>query len=353
MQIEEIVFAKKKVRFDSLLAHGFTVKGDSYYYREKIVDDTFEVIVKISKSGAISGQVIDLDLEEEYLAFRAEQANGAFVGQVREAYQQILEHIAGACFQALPFTQAQTNRLANHLTRTFGDPTDHPFAKFSSFTAFRHPDNLKWYGLVGKVQRGKLQLGQESWDADALKEQVEMINIKVDPSKLADLLKEPSIYPAYHMSKKSWITIVCDDRLSDDLLFTLVEESRRLVAPKTVTNPSGSEYWIIPANMRNFDIDRAFAASRDILWTQKKSIKKGDTLLIYITAPTKAVRYVCQVLEDHIEGSEGVRMRLRLVNQLGDSGLDWERLKALGVTSIRGPRRLTAEAISYLEGLLK
>ena len=40
----------------------------------------------------------------------------------------------------------------------------------------------------------------------------------------------------------------------------------------------------------------SFPQMRDFL-TQKASMQKGDFVAIYITAPTKAIRYVCQVLE--------------------------------------------------------
>lgn len=349
MALEDVVFTKKRVCFDKLIPYGFSFDGEIYHYTESFLEDSFEARVSISKDGHLSACVIDLELDEEYLALRVERAVGSFVGQVREGYLEILERIAATCFEAQLFSQEQTNRLAIYLTENFGDQTDSPFAKFPSFTAFRHPDNQKWYGLVGTVERSKLQLGDEEWSNEDLQEVVEIINIKVSPNDIPRLTEKNSIYPAYHMSKKSWVTVVLDGKVSDQELFELVLKSRQLVAPKTVSNPNGTDYWIIPANMKNYDIDREFAAHQTVYWHQKKSLKKGDVVLIYITAPTKAVRYICEVLDDHLAEEDGEMMLIRLRQQLSDSELTLDRLKELGVTNIRGPRRLTAPAISYLK----
>ncbi|MFC5631057.1 MULTISPECIES: MmcQ/YjbR family DNA-binding protein [Streptococcus] len=349
MALEDVVFTKKRVCFDKLISYGFSFDGEIYRYTESFLEDSFEARVSISKDGDLSACVIDLELDEEYLALRVERVVGSFVGQVREGYLEILERIAATCFETQPFSQEQTNRLAIYLTENFGDQTDSPFAKFPSFTAFRHPDNQKWYGLVGTVERSKLQLGEEEWSEEGLKEVVEIINIKVSPNDIPSLIEKTSIYPAYHMSKKSWVTVVLDGNVSDQELFELVINSRQLVAPKTVSNPNGTDYWIIPANMKNYDIDKDFAVSSQVYWHQKKSLKKGDIVLIYITAPTKAVRYICEVLKDNISDGDEKLMSIQLLKKLSDIELSLDLLKELGVTNIRGPRRLTASAISFIK----
>ena len=61
------------------------------------------------------------------------------------------------------------------------------------------------------------------------KGKIEIINVKVPSNGVNDLLKKIGIYPAYHMNKKHWITIVLDDSLEDELLFRLVDDSYKLV----------------------------------------------------------------------------------------------------------------------------
>jgi predicted DNA-binding protein (MmcQ/YjbR family) len=54
---------------------------------------------------------------------------------------------------------------------------------------------------------------------------VEVINLKLDKEKIPELIKRHGFYPAYHMNKKYWISIVLDNIISDKELLTLVEES--------------------------------------------------------------------------------------------------------------------------------
>lgn len=115
--------------------------------------------------------------------------------------------------------------------------------------------------------------------------------------KLLDL---DGIYPSYHMSKKTWISLVLDETIPDQTIFELIRGSRSLVVPKHLRKASEPHYWIVPVNLKYYDIGEEFSASKDILWTQKASMQKGDFIAIYITAPTKAIRYLCQVLEANI-----------------------------------------------------
>lgn len=349
MAFEDGFFEKKAVQWGKLLPFGFVQVGENYAYRSLFMDGNFEARVTIHSDGQVSGQVHDVELDEEYTAFRVERHIGNFVGQVREEYGTILENIASACFEAQPFYEAQTNRLAAYLTKTFGDQTDHPFAKFPNFTAFRHPANQKWYGLVGRVLLARLQLGDENWSPEALKQEVEIINIKVKPEEVSSLLAQDGMYPSYHMSKKTWVTIVLDGRVPDEVLFGLVSESRNLVGPKSFVSADGPDYWVIPANPKVFDIDSEFAENKVVYWKQKATIQAGDIVAMYITAPVRAIRYVCRVLEAQIDNrlypEEDAKklMKVELIDTFGDEVFPIERMKELGVKAVRGPRRLTKE----------
>lgn len=89
--------------------------------------------------------------------------------------------------------------------------------------------------------------------------------------KLLDL---DGIYPSYHMSKKTWISLVLDETIPDQTIFELIRGSRSLVAPKHLRKASEPHYWIVPVNLKYYDIGEEFSASKDILWTQKASMQK-------------------------------------------------------------------------------
>ena len=56
------------------------------------------------------------------------------------------------------------------------------------------------------------------------------INLKCDPLR-AQALREQyeQISPGYHMNKKHWNTVICDDLLSRSLIWELIDHSYELV----------------------------------------------------------------------------------------------------------------------------
>jgi predicted DNA-binding protein (MmcQ/YjbR family) len=67
------------------------------------------------------------------------------------------------------------------------------------------------------------------------------VSLKVDPEE-SELLRAqyPTIIPGYHLNKRHWITATIDDRLPDDLLTGLVDDSYDLVV-KSLTKAKREE----------------------------------------------------------------------------------------------------------------
>lgn len=342
-----------QVNIPSLLPFGFIFSGNRYTYREVFMEGQFEAVVEVDEAGQLSSYVWDCEMEEVYTAHQVTAPAGAFVGQVREAYQSILDRVKEACCIALPFSKDQSNRIAQLIKEQWGDLPDFPFAKSTETGAFRHPANSKWYALVTQVKRGQL-------DGSADQELVEIVNLKVDGREIAELLSQSGIYPAYHMSKKTWVSVLLDETVEDQMVFALLEKSRYLVGPKSYKAEQGPDYWVIPANPKVYDIDTEFAENKVVYWPQKSTIQAGDIVAIYVTAPVQAIRYVCRVLGANLENhgqsdipTDKKIMQVELIAQLPDDVLPRARMMDLGVRAVRGPRRLTEEVIRYLTSKVK
>lgn len=344
MGIEEGLFERKRVILEKLQPFGFVQTEQGYVYRELILSGDFEVEVLLDKEGQVTGRVIDVDLEEEYTALHVATAVGNFVGQVREAYLAVLSRIAETCFEAQPFMSQQMNRLTRRIAQEWGDSLDYPFEKYPVYSSYRIGG--KWYALIFPLQWKKLG----DFPEGIAEQTVEVVNLKVAPTDVEELLDKDGIYPSYHMSKKSWISLILNDSLSDDEVWDLLENSRKLANPNALARSEGPNYWILPANPKYYDIDAEFAAHSIVDWPQKASIRKGDFLAIYMTAPIRSLRYLCCVLEDGLEKSaEPKRMKLELVDKFEDEVFPIDRLKECGVTNIRGPRRMTKELITAIK----
>ena len=48
---------------------------------------------------------------------------------------------------------------------------------------------------------------------------------------IGSLLDEEGFFPAYHMNKNNWITIVLNDSVPDEKIYSLLELSYHSVAP--------------------------------------------------------------------------------------------------------------------------
>ncbi|EHI70382.1 MmcQ/YjbR family DNA-binding protein [Streptococcus ictaluri] len=350
MSILSTYFSRKVPLFDHLIPYGFTFEDGLYTYETYFLDGAFIASFTIDSSGRISGKVIDSDLKEPYLPLQNERQMGPYVTKVRQAYQELLNHLAEPCFKEQPFLSKQANDLAEKIAKEWSDPRDYPFEKHPEFATYRVLG--KWYLMIFPLLADKLDNPPKA----LLGKEVTLITIKVDPKILPRLLSQDGVYPAYHMSKKHWVSIILDGSFDWEVLWQLVCQSRYLANPDPLATGEERDYWIIPANLKYYDIDAEFAANRDILWTQKASIKPGDYVLIYITAPTKAIRYLCRVLKSAIP-NDGYRqdatieqlMLLSLEESFQDDWLTFEFLKKQGINAIRGPRRATPQLIAFLK----
>ena len=62
---------------------------------------------------------------------------------------------------------------------------------------------------------------------------VDAINLKIDDRMFHDILtREPGIFPAYHMNKEHWITVLLDGTVEEEKIFELIDTSFQATAPK-------------------------------------------------------------------------------------------------------------------------
>ncbi len=88
----------------------------------------------------------------------------------------------------------------------------------------RNSKNKKWFALIMKVKKSV-------FIPDA-KESVYIINLKCKPITRECLLNENKCFPAYHMNKKLWISIILDDNIDFKILCNIIDESYNIVNSK-------------------------------------------------------------------------------------------------------------------------
>ncbi len=94
---------------------------------------------------------------------------------------------------------------------TFGTSPDYPFDEGFETAVLRHADNRKWFALVMKVSRRKF-----GFDSD---EAIDVVNLKLPTEMFGSFGAADGVYPAYHMNKLHWISVLLTDAPDDVVQF--------------------------------------------------------------------------------------------------------------------------------------
>ena len=106
----------------------------------------------------------------------------------------------------------------------FGVDYEQLWMSFPNYFVFRNSRNRKWFALVADVEKAKLGLDGEG--------KVDILNIKCDPILIGSLILGKGDFPAYHMSKKSWLTVLLDGSVDGNEIKDLIRLSFEIIDKK-------------------------------------------------------------------------------------------------------------------------
>ena len=231
------------------------------------------------------------------------------------------------------------DRIFAYIKKKYKADPEYPWGEDDG-AVLRHEDNRKWFALVMNIGRDKLGLTGE--------ERVDVVNLKIDDMAFKDvLMQDKGIFPAYHMNKEHWITVLLDGTVEEGQIRNLIDLSFTATASKKKkTKIRPAKEWIVPANPKFYDIEHAFDEAEIIEWKQSSSIKAGDTVYLYVGAPVSAILYKCKAVETDIPyryRDENLTistvMRIKLLRRYNPQAFPFSRLKEeYGIYAVRGPR---------------
>ena len=94
---------------------------------------------------------------------------------------------------------------------TYGTSPDYPFDDLLETAVLRHSYNRKWYALVMRVSRRKF-----GFESDEL---IDVVNLKLPTDMFGSFGAADGVYPAYHMNKLHWISVLLPDAPKDIIQF--------------------------------------------------------------------------------------------------------------------------------------
>ena len=109
-------------------------------------------------------------------------------------------------------------KLNKCILKKYGVAPDYPWSKFDDSAVYRHADSRKWFALVMRVRRDRFGGSGGGF--------VDVVNLRIGDQILHDMLiHEHGIYPAYHMNKKLWISVLLDGSVEFEKVCGLVDVS--------------------------------------------------------------------------------------------------------------------------------
>ncbi len=104
----------------------------------------------------------------------------------------------------------------DYCLQTYGTAADYPFDEDFETAVLRHNSNRKWYAVLMHVSRRKFGMNSD--------EVIDVINLKLPLEMFGSFGPSDGVYPAYHMNKLHWISILLPDA-AEDLVEFLVNAS--------------------------------------------------------------------------------------------------------------------------------
>lgn len=207
-----------------LIAFGFEFDSQTstYLYKSKASDFNFEFRILI-KDGEYSTKVYDLDSECEYLLHKSHQAQGEFVGRVREYLSNLENKIIKQCALDPMFNTVQATKIIERVQEKYHVKAEFLFGEDEPTAVFRKvvKEKPKWFAFISRCNRKAVTGTGEG--------KIEILNLRLKASDVDTLITHEHIHRGYHMNKKYWLTIELDTTVDTDMIYALLDKSYQLL----------------------------------------------------------------------------------------------------------------------------
>ena len=212
------IFRSAKIKKESLETAGFTTTdGNTFSMNQTVSNGAFNADITLSLSEqTLIVHLFDSATSEKYALFDMPNTHGAFVASLREEVQQLIDEIKSKCFE----TSDLKDDYIAWIKTQFGAEPDYPWPDTPDYCVFRCP-NEKWFALVMRIKYRQLGLTGD--------EEVWVVNMKASQDQIPNLIDKKSIFPAWHMNKKHWITVLLTAATDFEKLCELTQKSWELV----------------------------------------------------------------------------------------------------------------------------
>lgn len=212
IDVEEYNFSKEQLK-----GFGFKEEADKLVYKKEILDSNFLIEI-VFANNQLTIEVYDLEFDEIYSLFSVDSAVGETVQNIREHVEKLLSFILGLADESGKISL----EIIDYYNNKYGGNRVNPFKKHPDILAMVNEKN-KWYSLFLDVEYNKLNKNTD------ITTKVKILNVKYPANKILEIIDNKNIFPAYHMNKKHWISIVIDKNIKLETIKELIDISYSLV----------------------------------------------------------------------------------------------------------------------------
>ena len=212
IDVEKYNFSKEQLN-----GFGFKDEAEKLIYRKEILDSSFLIEISFVDSQLLV-EVYDLEFDEVYSLYSVDSAVGETVQNIREHVENLLRSILGLADQSGKIS----SEVIDYCNSKYGENIVNPFKKYPDILAFVNEKN-KWYALLSDVEYNKINKNTD------IITKVKILNVKHPTDNILDIIDNKNIFPAYHMNKKHWISIVLDKNIKLETIKELIDISYSLI----------------------------------------------------------------------------------------------------------------------------
>lgn len=213
MKVENI-FECYFINEEALINYGFTKIEEEYYLKKDLENNNFYVRFIITNN-IFDVRVFDAN-DEEYLPFYIKNAIGSFNVKIKKEVEWLIKDVINNCFD---FTSIKEELLL-YIKQKYNTMPEYPWKKDPASATLKTQTN-KWYGLIMNIPYKYLKIEKEG--------KIDVLNVKNTPEKIKNLIDFKHYFPAYHMNKKYWISILLDRTIELSTVTKLLDESYEIV----------------------------------------------------------------------------------------------------------------------------
>lgn len=213
------IFTRKTFCDNKLNAYGFVKTNDGFKFEKDILNGEFRLTVCVQTNGRVDTVLTDTQSKEEYILYKT-GATGEFVGKIRENIRSVLQNIAENCCRDSVFQSEQATLIAEYARKKYGGTLEFLWKDTPQNAVLRRKDNQKWYAALLTVSGKKLGLASD--------DDVEILNLKGKPEQIESLIDGKNYFPAWHMNKKHWYSVLLNGEIPTQDICAHTDESYSL-----------------------------------------------------------------------------------------------------------------------------